>query len=789
MRSRRHLALALLVSAPLAPLAAASCGGGGSGGSGGTGTTSSSTTSAHGGADAGDAGPNGGGGNGGGFLDQNNCTSGQPCGDGGVCTGNVCCAAALACGDVCCNTGEVCSFQKCVTPGAPCHDSSDCSASEYCEYSLGEPSDAGTPDASCMGGAAEANGKCLPRPPVCAADAGAPDGGALDCLEQCEYHPTGTFNPVLKVAWGGVIGAPHNTDVMMTPIVLELDDDDCDGKITEKDIPEIIFTTFTGGAYTKQGTLHAISWVNGQLVDKWAATGVSVNPSGQLAGGNIDGNPGNEIIACGDPQPSTMAFRGDGTLLWSAPVSCAMPSIADLDADGKPEVIVEGGILDGATGTVKVPFSPAIGRFVVSDIDNDGKLDVVTASRAYHADGTKFVDTLLPGTWAAVADFDGDGIPEVVDVDNNLHTIALWRYDAAAPNSFVLVRAALDMNAQFGTNTCPSTSAGYTHGGGPPTIADFDGDGTPDVGLAGGIGYVVLSGKKLMDATVAGPSTILWSVQTQDCSSASTGSSVFDFDGDGKAEVIYSDERYLRIYDGTNGNVLFQTCNTTGTLVEYPVIADVDNDGHADIVVVSNSYASANPSYQCNDGTNIAQAGVRVFGDANGTWVRTRRVWNEHPYHVTNVNEDGTIPANELPNWKQPGLNNFRQNKQPGSEFSAPDAVVSVASLCPGPTALVATVRNIGQAALPAGVVVGFYEGSPPTGTLLGQGTTTKVLYPAESEAVTWTLVNPDQALLTGAQPVYAVVDDGMPAHPSWHECRTDNNVSAAVSAKCNAPK
>src|SRR6185369_14778377 len=54
------------------------------------------------------------------------CATGKSCGDGGVCAGNVCCEAKLACGDVCCGGMQVCSFQKCVVPGAICHDSSDC---------------------------------------------------------------------------------------------------------------------------------------------------------------------------------------------------------------------------------------------------------------------------------------------------------------------------------------------------------------------------------------------------------------------------------------------------------------------------------------------------------------------------------------------------------------------------------------------------------------------------------------------------------------------------------------
>jgi hypothetical protein len=786
---RRRLLFALTSAALAAPLAVAACGGGTGG------ATSTGTNHGGGGADGGPGGSTATTGSGGSlFADQSSpCITGEACGDGGVCAGETCCAPALACAAACCNAGQVCSFQKCVDPGASCHDSSECAVTEYCEFSLGDETDAGAPDAACTGGALQRSGKCLPRPPTCAADGGAPDGGALDCLEKCEYKPTGTFSPVLKYSWGGQLSAPFASDVMMAPIVIQLDDDDCDGKITEKDIPEIVFSTFSGGSYHVNGVLHAISIVGGQVVDKWSVPGV-VDPTKQIAGGDIDGLPGNEIVACG-ADGAVHAFKGDGTPLWaSAPMICFMPSIADLDGDGTVEVIVEGGILDGPTGALKHAYStPLNGPFVVSDIDGDGVLDVVTSSRGYHADGTLFVDTGIAsvgsfpdtsdwkGPWAAVGDFDKDGKPEVVAVDNLNHALSIWRYDATQPNKFVSVRDPVDINGPFPSNTCGGWGA--THGGGPPTVADFDGDGVPDVGTAGSIGYVVFSGQKLMDPAVAGAATVLWGQPTHDCSSASTGSTVFDFDGDGKAEVVYSDEYYLRIYDGKTGDVLFQTCNTTATLAEFPVIADVDNDGHADIVVISNAYALTCPA----DGSR--QSGVRVFGDQNGTWVRTRRVWNEHAYHVTNVNEDGTIPQHEQPNWTQPGLNNFRQNKQPGSEFSAPDAVVSLGRVCPGPSALVATVRNVGQAALPSGVVVGFYLGQPGSGTLLGQSTTKSVLYPAEAEELTLALVSPDPGLLSGATPVYAVVDDGMPAHPLWHECRTDNNTSPAVSAKCDSPQ
>lgn len=628
-------------------------------------------------------------------------------------------------------------------------------------------------------------------------------GDPLTCLETCQYKPAGgNFSPSLKYAWGGLLSPPYSTDVMMAPIVIELDDDDCDGKVTAKDIPEIVFTTFSGGAYGGAGVTHAISVVADQVVEKWASPGM--HPTKQLAAGNLDGMPGNEIVGCNEgADAGARALKSDGSLLWqTGPMPCFMPSIADLDGDGSVEVITEGGILDGVTGTKKASFSVSLASsFVVSDIDGDGKLDIVTGSQGFHADGSLFVDTGIANTssfyatqdwkspWPAVADFDLDGKPEVVVVDNMNHALAVWRYDAAAANKFAIVRSPLDINGNLSASLCPAGSWGNTHGGGPPTIADFNGDGTPDVATAGGVGYAVFDGKKLLDPAVAGVDTFLWIKQTSDCSSASTGSTVFDFDGDGKAEVVYSDQQRLRVYEGPTGNVLWEQCNTTATLIENPVVADVDNDGHADIVAVSNAYGQASPSLQCNDGVAIAQAGVRIFGDNTGKWVRTRRVWNEHAYHITNIEEDGTIPSPEKPNFATAGLNNFRQNKQPGSEFSAPDAVITLEPLCGAEYALLARVRNVGESALPKGVIVGFYKGSLGAGVKLGEGQTSRILYPAESDDIVFTPNPVPLDVTSGQTPVYAIVDDTAVPHPSWTECRTDNNTSGEVSGACSSPK
>ena len=177
--------------------------------------------------------------------------------------------------------------------------------------------------------------------------------------------------------------------------------------------------------------------------------------------------------------------------------------------------------------------------------------------------------------------------------------------------------------------------------GGAPTIADFDGDGKPEIGVAGASRYVVFE----TDGTVK------WQTVVQDSSSNRTGSSVFDFDRDGAAEVVYGDELYLWVLDGSNGSLRFKTPKSSCTWYEYPLVADVDADGHAEILGVANN--------NCGFGS---QRGVYLWGD-NANWVDTRDVWNEHTYHITNVLQDGTIPTDEQPNWQVVGLNAFRPGR------------------------------------------------------------------------------------------------------------------------------
>ena len=56
----------------------------------------------------------------------------------------------------------------------------------------------------------------------------------------------------------------------------------------------------------------------------------------------------------------------------------------------------------------------------------------------------------------------------------------------------------------------------------------------------------------------------------------------------------------------------------------------------------------------------LTKTGVAVYRDVLDNWVRTRRVWNQHTYHIGNVNDDGSVPRSEAPSWL--GHNTYRLN-------------------------------------------------------------------------------------------------------------------------------
>jgi hypothetical protein len=156
-----------------------------------------------------------------------------------------------------------------------------------------------------------------------------------------------------------------------------------------------------------------------------------------------------------------------------------------------------------------------------------------------------------------------------------------------------------------------------------------------------------------------------WRSPVQDYTSNQTGSSVYDFDGDGYAEVVYAGEYNLWVYSGIDGTVRLQdSVQFSCTYIEYPMVVDVDGDDQVEIVVV--------------DGN-----GMRVMGDSDNGWVPGRQVWNQHAYSIFNVNDDLTIPTYNQPNW--PEYNSFRSSDQRlnnGDGANLVDALPMAVDIC-----------------------------------------------------------------------------------------------------------
>ncbi len=818
MRTTRTLGLfSILIAAPVAAIA--SCGGDGD-------TGSQSSSSSGGIAGAGGGGTGGSGSGGSLFGDAGACSSAADC-NGGVCVNGICCdSAANACGGACCSGGTVCLFDKCVMPGKNCFTANDCGPGQYCETALGEQQGgaggAGGAGSMCTQPLPQ-GGKCLDLPPKCDAN-GQPAG----CVEACEYKPPGDvpLNAIAEWSWGAnAVDSPEHVDVWATPAVGRVFDGNCDGKVDELDSPNIIFVSgraihattgkgtccqCTTGAVSacKSGVLRMLDGRTGKEI--WSLKNADdANSIGfmglSVAIGDIDLDNRMDIAAV-TGEGYLVLLDANGKLLRKSDLT--VPgfntnafgwggglSIADMDLDGYPEIAygatvfaTTGGALTlkwtGAAGIGGQNVQTALSTFVDLDGAPDGHLELLAGRTAYKSDGTILWDRAdLTDGFPAVGDFDKDGKPEMALVrQGNLHIL----------------------NGLDGTDKWTALKIPGTGTGGPPTVADFDGDGFPEVGVALATFYSVLK-PDLVNNTL----NVLWSTANHDLSSSVTGSSVFDFEGDGRAEVIYNDECFVWVYDGQTGNVRFAAPTTSFTATEASLVADVDGDGRSEIVMISNSADPSSAGWGCMDangnpsvvngvawtpGTQLGQSyrGITVYGDKANSWVGTRTLWSEHTYHVSNIcdNRDsacdmpniyGSIPKGEKNNWTVPWLNNFRQNVQDKGIFDAPDITLSLTVDCSAPVNAQVSVRNIGLASLPAGADIGVYKQDGAMEVLVGQTVTTQTLFPGQTQVIALAL----DPVLAGQVDTFIARVLLDPMNPKFHECREDNNFSMPVKPSC----
>ncbi len=229
--------------------------------------------------------------------------------------------------------------------------------------------------------------------------------------------------------------------------------------------------------------------------------------------------------------------------------------------------------------------------------------------------------------------------------------------------------------------------------------------------------------------------------------------------------------------------------NTSATIHEYPLVADVDGDGNSEIVIVANNRSAGIPdSCRAADADYAGERqGIFVYGDARDQWMRTRRIWNQHAYHVTNVGTHGEIPTIEANNWDLGGLNNYRQNAQGEGVYNAPDLTVLALEVdltgCPTTAVLRARVSNEGNLGVGPGVPVAFYMGTALVpGDLLGVVLTDAPLLPGASVLVA------QEIALEGFGPwtFVAFVDDDGTGVGIVTECDEDDNAEGIGDINCD---
>lgn len=485
--------------------------------------------------------------------------------------------------------------------------------------------------------------------------AGAPAGSACkvsesqeDAVPQCEQRaPAGSFAPVVQWTWTPPPASPTSlfSGSFVTPLVANLTDDNADGVVDLCDIPDVIALAIDSFDYAGDGLVstsfaHVLSGDNGALKLTFAA---KVDTFVYPALGDIDNDGLPEIVA-GEPSGKLIAFEPDGSVKWvSEPAGyrasfssaqCTAIALYDLEGDGAVEILAgfevfnaQGERLWGLPGNAAEwneqfwCVTPT-----AADLDGDGALEVLFGHAAFRADGSPYftLDGFAPGH-PHVADLDADPEPEIVFT--NKDGITILEADGS-----------IKLGPVRPTDPIPSPNCW----GKPAALHDFDGDGKADIAAGTCSDFTVYS---------VGESDLkpVWSAPVKDISGLATASA-FDFLGDGAADGIYADESSIFVFDGAAGDLLMTAPRSSATLIEYPVVADVDNDGSAEIIYVSNySQGGSGPA-------------VTVLRDAEDRWIRARRIWNQYSYHVTNIREDGTIPKGMKPSHKL--LNTFRTGSQ-----------------------------------------------------------------------------------------------------------------------------
>lgn len=350
----------------------------------------------------------------------------------------------------------------------------------------------------------------------------------------------------------------------------------------------------------------------------WAASSIPFVNIGtiMIASGDFNGDGIPDIAAVSTNAGTVTIFlgNGDGTFKTIAGPTLSGYTTAvvagDFNGDGKTDLAVSW-VVSGDTyfepgnlaiflgkgdGTfTAVASSPAVGDnasvFAAVDFNGDGKLDLLVNEAANNestntrillgnGDGT-FAEAPATGLFStvAVADLNGDGFPDLVIGSNP--SLAISAATVVLGNGNGTFRP-------IGT----SLSTGSAEPPSAATVADFNGDGIPDIALEGSSNSAVVIYLGVGDGTFtqANPSSPALPLIIE------AGSMVAaDINGDGKVDLIVTNEN-PGTTGPTNPDVTFLLGNGDGTFTAiaddtqltsaYAVItSDLTGNGRPDLIV------------------------------------------------------------------------------------------------------------------------------------------------------------------------------------------------------------
>jgi hypothetical protein len=295
--------------------------------------------------------------------------------------------------------------------------------------------------------------------------------------------------------------------------------------------------------------------------------------------------------------------------------------IADIDGDGKADIVTAnnaGGtisILRNTSSPSSISFAAKVDvnansdpyAIAISDIDNDGKPDLIVANSYLSGflgignSVTVYRNTSTSGSISfasglsfttgnepyeiAVGDVNGDGKPDLAVVN--------YENGGGATNNVSLLR---NTSTSGSISFAAQTNLTATKVAGGISLGDLDGDGKPDLAVSnsGIFGNYGTSVSVFRNTTITGATTFSFAAKAD----FTTGTSpypvnVADVDGDGKNDLVtanFVDNNISVLRNtSTSGSISFATQATfaTGNGNSYIGIGDLDGDGKVDVAVAN----------------------------------------------------------------------------------------------------------------------------------------------------------------------------------------------------------